>query len=172
MYFSISQSKSQEKYLILKQKIISDFCKEQSIKYTVDNRRDKSNRQDICYFYTYSLPIFNEYNLYSTTDLVNRLNINSLLIWILDDGNLYQGKYYRLSMKRFSIDDLNYIINHIFPKKFNLFPKIEWRNKLNSIHQGIRFSREESKKLSSLLKDSEFYDIAEQSMSYKLINKK
>jgi hypothetical protein len=108
-------------------------------------------------FSTKTHPVFNYYrNLFYkngikkvTKKLLDQLNPRSLAIWICDDGSysVKQG-YMILCTNSFSLEE-HKLMKDFFNEKFNLNPKIGFRD---GKYYYLRFRKEDSEKLIKLIK--------------------
>lgn len=161
----VRHAKDQEEYCQWTLNRLSEFCNHKEIK---EQEVDKGMSQNTVYFRTKFLPQFNKYKNMTIKYQIDELNINSLIIWTMDDGNL-RKKYnaYSISAVRFTKEELNYCMKSI-KTKFGLDTIVLNNIKKPNGHAGIRFNREESRKLFTLFKTSDFYKDLLEVIPYKL----
>ncbi|KAA9007264.1 hypothetical protein F4V43_01905 [Paenibacillus spiritus] len=173
---SVSHCEDQKNYAYAKLQLIKNLCNHDEL-YFVDRSKeqDSKNRQNQYLFTTKSMSCLNEYYELNIIDTLKLLNHNSLTIWMLDDGyhNYPKGKnknsFYELSVTRFSIDEVNYA-QSVFWEKFKVRPKVKHDPKWKKPDKTLVFSVYDSYRLSYLMKESHFGQLAKETMDYKLIH--
>lgn len=169
-HFSISHAENQKKYLEYKFDIMRNLCNYNNVKEKkVDEKWGSYNKQKLYWFYTKDLPQFTKYKELTVEDICNNLNINSFLIWVMDDGRLDRGRYYTIGCTRLKKNDISTIINEI-KNKFNIQSEIDWDDREHTKIKGLKFNADNSRKLSMLFEQSDFYWEIKNTMSYKFIN--
>jgi hypothetical protein len=90
---AVSHSEDQKDYCQKKLDILKEVCPyTKVIKKERENDTDSTKRKNQFYFTTRFIPRLNRYGDMSNFDLVNNLNINSFIIWFLDDGHKYKPR--------------------------------------------------------------------------------
>lgn len=159
-YFTIGHGVKQKEYLKSKLSIVENLCNENPLKH----RKYEDN--EYYSFNTKALSLFNEYKSLTIEEMISNLNENSLTIWFLDDGSNDKNTF-SISAKRFNKKEL-YYAKGILEGKFGIKSSEHFLNKNDDIHKGLLFNRENSEKLATLIRQSDFGNLAEQAMGYKL----
>jgi hypothetical protein len=125
----------------------------------INKKRMINNREvDMIYFSTRTHPVFNYYkNLFYglgektiTKDILNKLNPQSLAVWICDDGSYNTTQdYIILCTNSYSLEE-HELLKKFFNEKFGLNPTIGFRD---GKYYYLRFKKEDTKKLVGLIKD-------------------
>lgn len=165
---SISHAENQKKYLEFKFQIMRNLCNMTDVLIKNTDYKGTYNKQKLYWFYTKMIPQLNYYRELHVSEVLSSLNVNSFLIWLMDDGRL-NDKYYTIGLTRFNMKEMQLTIKKL-NDLFNLEAKINWYDKDHTKYMGLRFDAENSHKISSLIKESDFYPAISQCLSYKIIN--
>ena len=168
-FMHIGHAENQKHYLEYQYKILNKLC---ASKINERKYSDKNNYQTYYYFTTRPLPLFYSYLDMSEKDYLLRLDKESFIIWLLDDGTK-EGRNdnaYSIACGRFSQDEIEFAID-VLKEKFDLNATIHKNKSRKNGHSGIRFSVEESKKISNMINSSKLKNMVYNTMSYKIIDK-
>jgi hypothetical protein len=172
----VSHAEDQKDYCKMKFNIVSELCNYGDLKFVKrSDDSDSNKRKDQYYFSTKNLLVLNQYHQMSISEFLDELNENSLTIWLLDDGHKYEprGKNknssYEISVGRFQFEEVEYA-QKVFLERFNIVSGVKYNEKWKNPQYTLTFDVEQSYLLSELIRNSDFGYIAEQSMSYKLID--
>jgi hypothetical protein len=166
-YMKFGHCENQYDYLIFKSKVLKDICMEDlKVRRSID-KRSKST-QPFYEFTTRSNPIFHKFKEMSHLDHIRELNINSLLIWYLDDGSIRPDRYgLRISCARFTMEEVIEtcsIINEKFNTEFSI---VNSKSKKHG-HDGIGLKKDGTSYFLEIIKKSDFYNEIPECMRYKL----
>lgn len=165
-YFKVSHNEDQLNYLKYKIKLLGSISKNDKI-YKYQNSKFL-HRKPMYMFHTKSLPVLEGYYNMNNIELMANINLNSLLIWYLDDGNILRGRYFGIVCARFNMEELNHLISNL-KKVFKVNPKIVWSKREKNGHQGFKLNKEDTIKILKLFEKSYFYDEVFDMFKYKLI---
>jgi hypothetical protein len=167
--FMTGHAENQKEFAEEKLKLLENVCFQNTLSKR-DNIIKNDGRQNFYYFYTMSLPVFNDFVNMSIKDLLDNLNANSFAIWMMDDCNIEgrNNNFYNLAAGRFDKDEIEYT-QKILKDKFDLDSIIHNKKSAKNGHMGVRFNVEESKKIIKIIEKSDFSNIIKETMSYKLI---
>ncbi|WP_158081948.1 hypothetical protein [Paenibacillus ferrarius] len=173
---NVSHAENQKSYCQMKFELIKDICNHRELRFKDrSNEKDGHKRQSQFTFNTKYIVAMNEFYKMSRYDLMDNLNSNSMMIWLLDDGHKYEprGKNknssYELSVGRFTLAEVAYA-QKIINDKFNLNTGLKYNEKWKNPQYTITFDVEQSYLLSQIISNCEMGYIAKESMSYKLID--
>jgi len=157
--FTVGHTIKQVEYLKAKFEYFKEFCNYNEVK------NDKN-----MYFYHFTtryLPVFTDYKDISIKETVDKINDNSFVVWLLDDGHLNKSKAYSIGIKRFTLDEINYT-RKILKEKLDLNSMYHYRNKEMGILGKLHFPVTETMKIFNIINNSNLNIIANKTMSYKL----
>lgn len=137
----------------------------------------KINKKTGKAYHSYSIqtvchPVFNEFYKYFYNQRKKIINIDfieqyftelSLSVWLMDDGTISKDRNIMLCSHSFSKQE-NEMLSLMLKKKFNIYPNI-WTNNVNEPKYYLGFSKQDSIKLTNLVKN-----FVIPSMQYKLIS--
>lgn len=173
---NVSHAENQKLYCQMKFELIKDICNHKELRFRDrSSEKDGHKRQSQYAFNTKYIVSMNEFYKMSRSELMDNLNENSMMIWLLDDGHKYEprGKNknssYELSIGRFTSEEVAYA-QKIIKDKFNLITGVKFNEKWKNPQYTLTFDVEQSYLLSQIIKNCELGYIAKESMSYKLID--
>lgn len=169
--FSNRHAENQKEYCQFKLNTLVDFCKTKVLAVSDGNKKSFTNGQLMYYFNTRALPCFNKYGKMNTLDIIKELNVNSFVIWLMDDGylgNTDNSYFYTLSVKRFSEMEMREIESFISNKLKLKFKVTKYENDEVYTQHSIYFPVSETSKIKDLILSSDFGEDIKRTMSYKL----
>lgn len=161
----ISHAENQKRYLEFKYEVMKNLCKMEKI---LPRKSSGYNVQQMYYFSSRCLPVLFNYHKLSVEELALKLNKNSFLIWLMDDGRLDRETYYTIGCTRYNEYEINELIKGL---KINLEIEsvIDYNDKNHTKIWGIRFGKEGSKQVKKIIETSDFIHQIKDTMKYKLL---
>lgn len=169
-----SHAENQKDYCQFKLNSLVDFCKTKELAISDGNKKSSSVAQLIYYFNTRALPCFNKYGTMTTMEVLKELNLNSFVIWLMDDGYLGHtdnSYYYTLSVKRFTneeIVEIERFLTNVLKLKYKVN---RYTNDKDYTQHSLYFPVSETEKIANLILSSDFGADLERTMSYKIYKK-
>lgn len=161
--FYVSHAENQKDYLSFKYNILKDICKMEGVKL---RKGGGYNVQPLYYFTTRNIPALNEFKT-SVYQALDRLNYNSFVIWLMDDGRLDRGRYYTIGMRKHGVEGVRYAIK-VVKDKFELTALEHWNDKEHTKLSGIRFPLSETLKIKKIIDSCDFSEEIHRTMAYKI----
>lgn len=152
--FRFSHSLKQKEYIKWKLNILKDF---RISEYTERSRIVNQRKVDMIYLSTKTHPIFNYHRklFYGngkktiTKEILNKLNPQSLAIWVCDDGSYETSQgYIILCTNSYTLEE-HRLMKEFFKERFNLDPTIGFRD---GKYYYLRFKQDDTKKLIKIIK--------------------
>ena len=145
-YIVFKHAENQYEYLLWKKSHLHGLAKEEVKERNFTEGR-KSTWQRQFYFSTVSLPNLNIYRKLSINELLDQIDELGFVVWILDDGNLYQNVW-KLGCGRFTNDEKVHAAK-VLNEKFDLNPGVYEHPTQNKGY--LRFKKKDAEKINKLI---------------------